>query len=187
MKIRFNLLPENQKEHLRMQKNLRTIMEQEIHVLIIVGILVLSLFAIFFLLKTEAMIMKDVEDEIMQKSGYGEVLQIHDKFKETHEKMNTVNVLEKKSVKWSRFFHILSENIDQAIRIDSLKITDGHAVIEGVADTREDVVSLKEKIAQITQNEKKCFDKIAVPEAQLAVPVNVKFTISFNIDLTCLE
>ena len=60
MKIRFNLLPREQKKHLHTQKILRTIMEQEVHLMILFLFLILGLFAIFFILKTETGIMQGI-------------------------------------------------------------------------------------------------------------------------------
>ena len=187
MKIRFNLLPESQKEHLRTQKNLRTIMEQEIYILIVLSILVVSLFAMYFLLKTEASIMKQVEQELIAQSGYGEVVEIHKKFEGVHMQMDYIDSLEKKIVNWSRFFDFLSENISNKIVVSNLSVSGGHVTLKAVADTREDVVELKEAMGAVDFDGEKCFDKIIVPESQLAAPVNVSFSMDFDLNMTCLE
>lgn len=187
MKIRFNLLPESQKEYLRTQKNLRTVMEQEIYMMIVFGILVLSLFAMYFLLKTEAIIMKKVESDIVAQSGYEEVLEMHKQFTGVHAQMDNINSLSKSDVIWSKFFSMLSDTIDENIVINSLKIEGSHASMAAVAGTREDVVSMKEQLGSVEVDGKKCFENITVPEANLAVPKNVSFSVGLDINLACLK
>lgn len=187
MKIRFNLLPESQKKHLRTQKMLRTIMEQEIYVVIVLVVLILSLFAMYFLLKTEASIMKEVESEIMARSGYAEVLKMHEKFKDVHKTMNRVDKLNKEGVYWSRFFELLSAEVADAIVVQSVKVTGNHAVIGAVAQTREDVVKMKERFRETKVGEVACFENIVVPESNLAAPRDVAFVISFDVNVACLQ
>lgn len=187
MKIRFNLLPEDQKEFLRTQKNLRTIMEQEIYMIIIFGILVISLFSIYFLLKTEAMIMEQVESGIITQSGYGEVLEIHKKFKDVHAQMDSIDALKKDEIFWSKFFSILSNEIDDSIIVGDMSVSGTHVSMKAVAQTREDVVALKSRIGSAEVNGEKCFQGISVPESDLAAPKNVAFSIGFDINLHCLQ
>lgn len=186
MKIRFNLLPENQKKHLRVQKVLRTVMEQEIYIVIIVGILILSLFAMYFLLNTEALIMKGVETQIMAQSGYSEIADIHKKFTDVHAMMNHVSALEKKNIEWSHFFILLSEKLDEDITVNSLTVKEGGITMQALAGTRENVVDLKERFRDTEVNGEKCFQDIVVPESDLAKPINVTFTMTFKINLACL-
>lgn len=186
MKIRFNLLPESQKKHLRIQKILRTIMEQEIYIVIIIGILIFSLFAMYFLLKTESSIMKDVEAQIMAQSGYAEIADIHNKFKDVHAKMTRIDALDKESVHWSKFFILLSEKLEDDVRVNSLSIKNDSATINALAGTRESVVELKERMRAAQIDGQVCFEDVVVPESDLAKPTDVIFTMTFKINLACL-
>ncbi len=187
MKIRFNLLPGKQKKHLHTQKIFRIVMEREIYVLILLMFLILSLFAIYFILKTETSIMQTTRDEIVQQGQYKEIATMHAKFSNIHKKMTLVEQLDKGHVSMSRFLIILSENISQNIIIDSVVANEDTVVIKAIANTREDVVLMKEKFRNIKHNDIQCFSEIAVPESELTVPVDVAFTMTSKVNLECFK
>ncbi len=187
MKIRFNLLPEKQKKHLHIQKILRIIMEQEIHVMILFLFLILGVFAIFFMLKTEINIMQNIKTKLVEQEQYKDILQTHRKFKDIHKKMNTVEKLVNNHTKWSQLFIILSENISKHIAVDSIKVNEGKITIAAVADTREDVVEMKETFNNIANDDVNCFSDIVVPESQLTVPVDVTFVMTLKVNPECLK
>ncbi|PID52333.1 MAG: hypothetical protein CR972_02550 [Candidatus Moraniibacteriota bacterium] len=186
MKIHFNLLPESQKEHLRTQKVLRTIMEQEIYILIVFSIAFLSLFAIYFLLNAETNVMKEIERDITDKRGYNEVVEIHQKLKDVHVQLDNIDALNKKMIDWSKFFVLLSDNFPESVSVNKLSISAEKVSISAIAETREDIVDLKARMKEVKIDGKQCFQKINVPESNLAAPTDVKFDMTFNINLACL-
>jgi len=187
MKIRFNLLPTKQKKHLRTQKVFRMIMEQEIHVFIIIFFLILSLFAMYFVLKTETSIMEDVRKSVTEKESYQEIAAMHEKFKNIHQKMNASNTLNNGHILWSQLFVMLSENITDDISVNSIKTAGNIITIQAVADARESVISLKDRFRNVERDGVKCFTDIVVPESQLTVPFDVTFTMTFKVNLACLK
>jgi len=187
MKIRFNLLPGRQKKHLHIQKILRIVMEQEIHVMILFLFLILGLFAIFFILKTETNIMQGIKAEVVEQEQYGNIIKAQEEFKNVHQKMNTVDKLLDEHVEWSQLLIILSENISKNIEVNSIEINDDIVVMGAMADTREDVVKLKEVFRNIVKNEANCFSDIVVPESQLTIPVDVTFVMTLKVNLECLK
>jgi len=187
MKIRFNLLPKKQKKHLYIQKILRTIMEQEIHVMILFLFLVVGLFSMSFILTTETNIMQEVKVKVVEQEQYKDITETHNKFKDIHKKINSVNVLMNDHVKWSQLFVILSENISEYVTVKSIKVNSNTIIINGVADTREDVMDMKDMFSNIVYNDVNCFDSIIVPETELTVPVNLLFTMTLKINLECLK
>ncbi|HIP50331.1 MAG TPA: hypothetical protein EYG99_02675 [Candidatus Pacebacteria bacterium] len=187
MKIRFNLLPKKQKKHLYIQKVLRIVMEQEIHVMILFLFLILGLFAIFFILKTETTITQGINAEVVEQDQYKDIMKTHKEFKEIHKKMNTVEKLSDDHIKWSQLFIILSENISKHIAVNSIKIDKDVIVIGAVADTRENVVEMKEVFRNIVESDVNCFSDIVVPESQLTVPVDVTFVMTLKVNLECLK
>jgi len=187
MKIRFNLLPNKQKKHLHIQKILRTIMEQEIHLMILFLLLLLGLFAIFFILKTETDVMQGIKTEVVEQEQYKDILKRHKEFKDVHVRMDAVDQLLGNNVKWSQLFIILSENISKHITVDAIKINNNTITIKAIADTREDVVMMKETFSNVVNNDINCFDDIIVPESELTVPVDVGFTMTLKVNLKCLK
>lgn len=187
MKIRFNLLPEKQKKHLHTQKIFRIVMEREIYVLILLLFLILSLFAIYFILKTETSIMQTTKDEIVQQEQYKEIATMHEKFADVHKKMALVEQLNKEQISSSRFLIMLSENISQDVILNSVVVKENTVVIKAIADTREDVVLMKEKFRNIQYNDAQCFSDIVVPESELTVPVDVTFTMTSKVNLECFK
>jgi ribosomal protein L31E len=187
MKIRFNLLPQQQKDHLYTQKILRMIVEQEIYVIIVFGVLTLSLFAIYFLLKSEAGLLQGVEQQLIDQNGYQEIIDIHSEFKKVKRTTSEVNKILDGHFNWSRVLIMLSENINEKIIVDEFSTVDNQVKMRATAQTREDVVVLKEKFRDVSWNEKKCFENIVVPESDLASPKNVVFTMTFDINIACLR
>jgi Tfp pilus assembly protein PilN len=187
MKIRFNLLPKMQKKHLHIQKILRIVMEQEIHVMIVFLFLILGLFAIFFILKTEINIMQDIKSKVVEQEQYEDIIRAQEEFKDVHEKMKTVENLLGNHVEWSQLLILLSENISKNIKVNSIDINDDVVVIGAIADTREDVVRLKDMFRNIVKNEVNCFSDIVVPESQLTIPIDVTFVMTLKVNLECLK
>ncbi len=187
MKIRFNLLPKKQKKHLRIQKILRTIMEQEIHIMILFLFLVVGLFAMSFILTTETNIMQEVKAEVVEQKQYKDITEIHSKFKDIHKKINSVNALMNNHVKWSQLFVILSENVSKYVVVNTIKVNNDTIIIKGIADTREDVMDMKDVFSNIMHNDVNCFDSIVVPETELTVPIDLSFTMTLKINLKCLK
>ena len=187
MKIRFNLLPEQQKKHLHMQKLFRMIIEQEIYILIVFGFLILSLFAIYFILKSEVGLLQGVEKTLIDQNGYQEIIDIHDEFKKVHMIVKSEQKILGDHLNWSHVLIMLSENIDESIVVDDITTADNQVSLHAVAQTREDVVRLKERFREVKQNDTICFADVTVPESDLAVPKNVKFTMSFIVNMDCLK
>lgn len=187
MKIRFNLLPLQQKKNLRMQKMLRMIMEQEIYLGIVVGFFLASLFAMYILLSTEASITKEIEESYNDRLGYREISGIHDKFKSVHKKIARIEELHDKHYHWSRLFALMSENLVDGIVIEEVVTSDTQIRVRATADTREQVVSMKEQYRNIAFNGITCFENVSVPEADLATPKNITFNMSFSINISCLQ
>ncbi|MEN8252419.1 MAG: hypothetical protein ABFQ53_02475 [Patescibacteria group bacterium] len=187
MKIRFNLLPPKQKKHLRMQKVFRTIVEQEIQIAVLLVFVVISFTGMFLVLRTETSIMQEVSENVKQEESYKKVATMYDRFANVHDKLDDVEKLTQGHIVWSKILILFSENIPDSIIVNSTSTSNTTIVMNAVGDTREDVVSLKETFEEITHNDVKCFENVAVPEAQLAVPRNVKFTMSFKVNLECLK
>jgi Tfp pilus assembly protein PilN len=187
MKIRFNLLPVKQKKHLQTQKIFRIVMEQEIQVMILVMFMMLAFGGMYFVLKTETLIMQDIKEKIIQRDDYKEIANIHDKFSDIHLKMNNVNKLVKGDVIWSRLLIFFSENINKEIMVNSIKTSDDRITISAVAQTREDVITMKETFDEVVYNDVKCFENIVVPESELTVPIDVAFTMTLKVNLECLR
>lgn len=162
-------------------------MEQEIHVMILFLFLILGLFSIFFILKTETRIMQDVKAIIVDKEQYKNIAKRHKEFKDIHKKLDVVDKLLDNHVDWSRLFIILSENITENITVNSIKIDKNIIVINAIADTREDVVKMKEIFNNITNNDVNCFSDIVVPESQLTAPVDVTFALTLKVNFKCLK
>ena len=187
MKIRFNLLPPRQKKHLKIQKVFRTVIEQEIHIVFLFLFLVLSLFAMYFILNTRTTIMQDIKMRIIEKEQYKEIESMHGNFADIHKTMNSVDELIKGRTRWSRLLIILSENIGQQINVDSMVVSGDKLIIEAIAETRGDVILLKASLRDIVINDVQCFEEIVVPESQLATPVDVVFTMTLKINSSCLK
>ena len=187
MKIRFNLLSPEQKKHLHTQKVFRVFMEQELHIIVILLLLVLGLFAMYFVLKTETNAMDEVAKKITENEQYQEIAQIREKFATIHKQVSRLERLHKNHNHWSQFFILLSENIPQTVMVESVEADKEKAIIHALALTREDVILMKEKFGNVEHNGEKCFTDIVVPESELTVPVDVLFTMTFKINTVCLK
>ncbi len=120
MKIKFNLLPKKQKDHLNRRKTFRIIMEQEIHVMIAFLFLIGGLFAVYFILKTEISVMEEVKSSVTENERYKKVAVMHDEFIEVNKKVDLINKLDKNHLKWSRMIIFLSETVSSSIVIESI-------------------------------------------------------------------
>jgi hypothetical protein len=187
MKIRFNLLPEAQKKHLQTQKFLRMIIEQEIYILVVIGIFVLSLYGMFFIIKTEVLLTQGVERRLVDQNGYDGILNIHALFKDTHVKVNMIDDLRSQQVVWSQLLTTLSDMIPESIVVESLSTSGTRITIVARAQTREDVVTFKDRLGEATMSDVQCFEQISVPESDLVAPTNVTFTISFTVNRACVK
>ncbi len=186
MKIRFNLLPDTQKNHLKTQKTLRTVMEQEIYILIVIGIFVLSLYGVFFVLKTESTLMHNVEEQLSTQGEYAHVVDMHTLFQQTDARVVRIERMQSHQVKWSQFFDIISNVFTQHISVEHIKTNGTQLNIYAQANTREDVVDLKNRLNAYVVDDVHCFEDVVVPESDLVAPEDVLFTVSFTINKECL-
>jgi Tfp pilus assembly protein PilN len=187
MKIQFNLLPENQKKHLHTQRVFRMAMEQEIQILIVCMILGLSLFGIFYILKTQVNILEKMKAQLVEQEAYEEIVEIQKTFKKVQTEMNAFSKLTNEHIRWSKALIVFSEIIPETIKVDRVSTEDNTMTIKAIADTREDVVDLKTIFKEYKQGDTPCFTNVIVPESELIIPVDVAFTMTFDIDVACLK
>jgi hypothetical protein len=104
-----------------------------------------------------------------------------------HQKVDSLAVLQEKHYNWSRVFVLMSENMIDGVIVEELTTADNHIKLRAVADKRETVVSLKEKMRDVQWEQYKCFENVVVPESELAKPTNLTFTMTFDINIICLQ
>lgn len=187
MKIQFNLLPEEEKRHLRIQKRFRMLIEYELHMIILGVFVVAGLFMVYFLLKSETEITRGVYTNVVEQETYKNVEALQKKFINTKQVVSEIYKLEENRFSPSELLILLSENIPNEISVDSIKTNDNSVVIGAVADAREDVIIMKDKLQSVTYNDMACIDNVSVSEAELSIPVDVFFTMTLEVNIECFK
>jgi Tfp pilus assembly protein PilN len=187
MKIQFNLLPKKQRKHLQIQKMFRIITEQEIQILIICLVLFVSIFGMYFVLRSETAITNEIKEAIINQESYKKIIEIHKTFKKVRGEVSIFSKLTTEHVHWSQLLIMLSESIPNTITINTLTTKDNTITMQAIANTREDVVELKEILRNVKYKDVNCFEKIVVPESELTVPIDVNFKITLDVNVVCLR
>ncbi len=187
MNIHFNLLPPAQKKHLATQKVLRTIIENEMYIVAVMIVFVLALLAMYVIVYGDANTVTTQQQQAKQESAYQEVTDIRQTFVATHKDVTARAAMVKRHYQWARIIDVMNTTMADGVSVEDLSSQDNVVTIRATAQRREDVVALKDKFRAVQRNEKPCFTNLNVPEADLAAPTNLMFTMTFTIDPVCLH
>jgi len=187
MKIALNLLPEDQKKHLREQYIFRSILQEEIYIISIIIIFFFGLFGVHLVLSSEVRLLEQQVKHQENNTQAHEIETAHQLFRDVSKDVDTLYTLSKNHLSWAPLLKKISATVGRDVRIDGIHQKDGQLKIEGVAHTRQDAVELKEAIAEITIGDVKCFSDITIPAKDLVTAVDTHFVLTAMIATECIR
>jgi Tfp pilus assembly protein PilN len=182
MKIYLDLLPAQRKQEIKRKKKFRDILREEVLFLFPVIVFIFVLLNIYYVLTLQrnssaaAHVAKQSQDKYQQLGTF-------------EEEFKQVNALDQKLVKiktghmyWQQLFQKLSDATPDGIYVSNLSTKDYKVFLVGKARTRDDLLSLKEKL-ETTE----CFKDVNVPLSNLVVKNDIDFQIDLTITENCLK
>lgn len=187
MRIQFNLLPPAQKKHLATQRVLRSIVENEVYIVVVMIVFVLALLSIYIIVDGDTNTITAEQQRAQQDPAYREAMDIRQLFVATHKDVATYTTMTKRHYHWARVIESMNGNMVSGVSVEELSSQDNLVTMRATAQRREDVVALKDKFRAVMWQDKPCFTDLTVPEADLAAPTDLVFTMTFRVDAACLR
>ncbi len=186
MKIKLNLLPDKNKKKLRTTRYFWLILDQELHVVIVIIILILGLLGINFVISYEITNLENSIKTYGKEKNSKEIKEIREKFKKSNLKVRNINNLINGGISWNYLFSEISKNVDDKIAIKSVKVENTLIKIKAVANERADAIDFKEKMIKLNFNNEPCFEGVAIPAQDLVSSKFVEFNLTASILKNCV-
>ena len=180
--IILNLIPEEKKAEIEKNRRLKIIIRAEIIFTIILLVFYGVLFSFKYILNLNLAASADLIEKTEKAEQYLKIKDYESQFGEINKKISEIASLKKDQMYWSEIFIKLNNLVFSGISVNSLSTSDYSLSIDGIADTRADLILFKEKL----QSEE-CFSDIQLPLSDLVDKNNIKFKISLNIKEECLK
>ncbi len=176
MKIKLNLIPPSRKEEIEKAKNFKLLFRIGASLLAIAIIFWGALWSFHYFLQIDKnLAQKNLE--VGNKAIDLEKIEKYDqKFKEANIKIGKIDQSESNQIYWSNLLLILEEKIPLGIKVSHLATKDYQVLITGEANSREDLVDLKEKLENVED-----FQDINLPLSDLVAKNNVSFQLEFEV------
>jgi Tfp pilus assembly protein PilN len=182
MEINLNLIPPNKKEEFLKNEQFKKVVKMEIFLTFIFVVFFGMLWVFKYTLNTDLSI-TSLSQSSREKSGqYEKINQYDSSFAQINSQVSQIMSIDQSQFYWSVLFSKLSALVPDGITLDGLVTKDYGVAISGQAESREKLISFKDKLSQ-----ESCFTDINLPLSDLVDKANAQFEIDFNIDNNCLK
>lgn len=182
MEIKLNLIAPEKKEEIAKKNQVTTTIRIEFF-LTIVGAVFLTMLLIFnYILKLNFDSVMAAEKKSENSGKYDEIKELDKNFSQANKNISDIIAIEKSQLYWSKLFLKINEYIFPGIKISSVSTVDYQISLQGVSDTRDNLILFKDKLAS-----EKCFTGVNLPLADLVGKSDIVFEIDLIIDKNCLK
>ena len=147
----------------------------------IMAVFSLLLFGAYYFLKVETKTWSENIASEKSTKKVQEILALEEKIKNTNKKIFIANKAIKETKKTSKIIEDITNLLNENIYLDilSLNLKDEKVNINGFAKTRQDVLSLQEKLKNSSLVKK---DTIQSPKSNILKKENINFQFTFNLN-----
>lgn len=183
MKIKLNLIPKQKKEQIKRAYFLRIISKWEMEFFF------LLIFFVAILISINLILSINIEAEnnsvsLVEKNNdkYSLIKEYNKEIIEVNEQIANVKKIQVNQLHWSKLLSKLNEKVFNGIEVTSLVTSDYNLIFSGKANTRDNLIILKDKLSQDD-----CFSDVGLPLSNLVSKDNVEFQINLKIKKECLK
>lgn len=183
MKIKLNLIPPQKKEEIKRAYWLRLVSKWEMEFVILLIFFIAVLASMNFVLKAN-MAAEDNDMLLVEKNNdnYNKIKEYDNEVKDISGQMANIKKLQSSQLYWSKLLMKLNDKVVSGIEITSLVTSEYDLILNGKADTRDNLIAFKESLAQDS-----CFSEVDLPLSNLVSKDNVEFQLSLRIKKECLN
>jgi len=182
MGIKLNLIPQYRKNEISQSSKLRMILRWEIELAVLMLILFSLFISLDYVLKFNLEAQTSELEGRQDKEGYDKIVNLDNNFKAVNAIVTLDESIQNDQLYWSRMFEKLSDIIPDGVSVSKLANKDYRVMIVGLADTRDILIDMKDKLSQ-----EACFANINLPLSNLVSKDNVEFQIEFDIKEECIK
>lgn len=182
MGINLNLIPQYKKNEIILAGKVRAILRWEIELFLVIIVFVLLLGSLNYVLQFNLDTAISESENKQSKEKHEKISALADNFKIINAQVSVDEEIQKDQLNWSIALKKLSGITPDGISVDKISSKAYHIFVFGMADTRDVLLEMKEKIMQ-----ENCFSDVNLPLSNLVSKDNVNFQIEFNIKEDCLK
>jgi len=182
MKIKLNLLSAHKKEAIEESRKMRAILKWGLEIFGILLIFFILLLNINYILKTDFSLDSRGREKSGLDSKYAEIEKYNSEIKQINSKMTDIESIQDGELYWSKLFLKLNAILTPETILSDLSNKDFLIFMVGKADTRDVLVSLKDRLEK-----EECFTDVKLPLANLVSKDNLSFQIEFNVKEECIK
>jgi len=183
MKIKLNLIPPQKKEAIKRAHWLRLVSKWEIEFVLLLVFFIAVLVSMNLILKVN-MEMEANDTSLAEKNNYkyNQIKEYDSEIVDVNKQIVNVRNLQANQLYWSNLLLKLNSKVVNGIEIVSLVTKEYDLILNGKADTRDNLIIFKDSLVQDD-----CFSGVDLPLSNLVSKDNVEFQISFSIKKECLN
>jgi Tfp pilus assembly protein PilN len=182
MEIKLNLIPQYRKDEISQQARLMKILRWEIESFFIITIFFILLLTIKYILIFNLNAQSSELESKQNKGKYEKIVSLDNNFKTVNTLVALDGSIQNDQLYWSKLFDKISTIMPEGIRAIKMATKNHTVLIAGVADTRDILVVMREKLSQ-----EPCFSNVNLPLSNLVSKDNVAFQIEFEIKDECIK
>lgn len=188
MKITINLLPYKQKSILRAKYIFRVVLEQQFLISVLLTLTLLGLLAVNYILKIERDSLLTSNEELIKRSEYVEILDLHKTFAETNVQVKAISSLQESHIGWNEILNLLTRSIPLDISVNKLVSEGAIVTLRGVSQKVDSLVAFQDDLTEIKMNDESCFLNVDVPDQYLVKSEDVEFVMTFQLNVNdCMK
>lgn len=181
MEIKLNLIPQYKREQIKHSFLVRTIVQFEIEIFLVLVLFIAILFSMNYILRLNS---SSVEQNSMmdgKKNQYEKIGEYENYIKNANLEIDKLNKIQKSQLYWSNLLVKLGNLDAKGISLNSLATKDYSIYISGKASSRDDLINFKNKLSS-----ENCFENINLPLSDLTSKENIDFQIDFAVKKDCI-
>lgn len=182
MEININLIPQYKKDQIAHAKHLNLIVRTEVGVAMLLAFLLVFVWGLNKILDFNLNAVIASQNTESGQDRFIEIAKYQENFKTINNDISLVSKVKKDQLYWSSLFIKLSSYLTAGITITDLANNNYSISIAGTADTRDNLIAFKDKLAGET-----CFSDVNLPLSNLVDQENVAFQMDFKIKENCVK
>lgn len=182
MEININLIPPYKKDQIIHAKHLSLIIRTEIGVALLLVFLLIFVWGLNKTLDFNLNAIAVSQNVENNQDKFIEIKKYEDNFSTINSDISLISKVKKDQLYWSHLFIKLNSYLTTGIEITDLGTNNYSVSIAGNADTRDNLIAFKDKLAG-----EDCFTNINLPLSDLVNQENIAFQMDFNIKEDCLK
>ncbi len=185
MKTLLNLLPEEKKDAIQNRLRSRFLLWQLFLVFVLEVFYLSMLVSTYFVLDYQLKSLRGLEDSspIATAGDEKRLGEYERKFEETNAEVETVARIEASHLHFSQVFKILDPLLTDGVTISQLATVEYTVSLSGLANTRDDLLRLDERLKSATE----CISNVNIPISNLFSQNDIEFQMDFVVHSSCLK